>query len=193
MSVKPSILLKVPYYSQRDNVNQPERTCNSSVHAMLLRYFKPDAVKSDDDYWNRFVAPYGDSTDHAVHTEALAKHGIVSEWRQDLDFKHIDRMLAAKMPMAIGVAHRGTVYNPVGGHIILVIGAVYGSATTRNDDVFVCNDPWGKGFDYTSPIGGLVEYPVVPSLKNRWLVDGANSGWGRIIRSVNGVPCGVEL
>lgn len=192
MTAKPSILLKVPYYSQRDNINQPSRTCNTSTHAMLLKYLKPDAIKGDDDYWNRFVSEIGDSTDHAVHTKALAKFGIESEWRQDLDFKHIDRMLVAKIPMPIGVAHRGSVYNPIGGHIILVIGAVYNSPTTRNDDIFVCNDPWGNGFEYASEDGARVMYPVMPTLMHRWLCDGASSGWGRLIYSVGGTPTGVQ-
>lgn len=185
------ILLQVPYCSQIDNKEQPLRTCNSSVHAMLVLKFKPGAIAGDDDYFARFVKPFGESTDHSVHTRALRKLGIESEWRYDLDFKDIDRSLKAGIPMAIGVLHRGFISAPSGGHIILVIGAEYGNAATRNDDVFICHDPFGAGFEYASTNGKEVIYPVIPSLKNRWLADGPGTGWGRIIKAIDGKPTGL--
>lgn len=190
------IKLKVPYYTQVDNRSQAMRTCNSSTHAMLLNYLKPGSVKSDDDYWKKFVQPYGDSTDHNVHTQALREHGIESLWRTDLDFEHINRSLNVKIPVAIGVAHRGNVYTPIGGHIILVVGRKDGgNARSINDDVYYVHDPLGAGFEYTSVTlgkGAYQEYPVIPSLVNRWQVEGARSGWGRVITAIDGKPTGLK-
>lgn len=180
-----NILLKAPYYSQLDNAAQPYRTCNSSVHAMLLNYLKPGAVKSDDDYWRRFIAPFGDSTDHSLHTAALKQFGIESEWHTDLGFSDLDSQLATGYPVAIGVAHRGPVTAPTGGHIILVVGVEYGAGlNSRNDDVWIVHDPFGNSFGYTNNQGANVRIPTLPSMKNRWLIDGPNAGWGRIITSV---------
>ena len=49
--------LKVPYWPQTDNYTQSERTCNSSSCAMVLEFFKPEAVVNDDQYIKKLIIP----------------------------------------------------------------------------------------------------------------------------------------
>lgn len=178
------IYLKVPYYSQRDNVEDYWRTCNTSSHAMLLEYLKPGSInRSDDFYYQKHVKPYGDSTDWNIHTNALKRFQIESVFSQNLDFDDLDRSLNKGFPVVIGVLHRGTIDNPSGGHCLIVIG--------KNAQGYICHDPWGYGFSYNDHNGKDVIYPAYPSLQARWLADGPNSGYGRLIKSVDGKATGI--
>lgn len=173
------IRLNVPYYSQRDN-NSTEwwRQCNTSSHAMILNFLKPGSVASDDEYFKMYVEPYGDSTDWNVHTNALRKFGIESEYRQNLSYSDLEDSLRRGFPIAVGVLHKGSLDAPSGGHVLVITGM------DKDRGVFFANDPWGYGFSYTDYNGKNVEYPIYPSLDRRWLVDGDKSGWGRIVTSV---------
>lgn len=183
---KSIIELKVPYYSQRDNQSSEWwRQCNTSSHAMLLNYLKPGSVASDDDYFQRYVRPVGDTTDWGVHTQALKRFGIESVYRQDLDFGNLKKSLTLGFPVAIGVLHKGPVAAPSGGHILVIIGM------DEEKGVFYANDPWGTGFSYADYNGKKVEYPMYPSLDRRWLADGDKSGWGRLITAIDGKLTGL--
>ncbi|GAB4384323.1 MAG: hypothetical protein Kow00121_47660 [Elainellaceae cyanobacterium] len=180
------IQLKVPYYSQRDNWVQPGRTCSSSTHAMLLNFLKPGSVASDDEYFRKFIGTWENSTDWSFHTRALKQFQIESVYRQDLDFKDLERSLELGYPVAIGVYHKGPIFAPMGGHVLLIIGM------NKAKGVFYANDPWGEGFTYFNHNGQNIEYPINPSLDRRWLADGPNSGWGRLITAINGKPTGLS-
>ncbi|EKQ70306.1 hypothetical protein OsccyDRAFT_0586 [Leptolyngbyaceae cyanobacterium JSC-12] len=178
---KVKIELKVPYFSQRDNQEQWWRTCSTSSHAMLLKYLKPQAIAGDDDYFQRFVKPVGDSTDWGVHTAALAKFGIVSRYFQNLGFDDLINSLKRGFPVVIGVLHHGPVHAPTGGgHVLLITGV------DEDKQVFIANDPWGVAFSYASHNGRSIEIPFYPSLDRRWQVDGTHTGWGRLVQSVDG-------
>ncbi|MDX2232352.1 MAG: C39 family peptidase [Leptolyngbyaceae cyanobacterium bins.349] len=181
------IQLRVPYYSQRDNRSAEWwRQCNTSSHAMILNFLKPGSVASDDDYFQRFVQPNGDSTDWTVHTNALKRFGIDSVYRQDLDFADLEKSLELGFPVAIGVLHNGPIASPTGGHVLVITGM------DKDKSVFYANDPWGVGFRYTNFNGENVEYPIQPSLDRRWLADGDKSGWGRLITAIDGKPTGLS-
>jgi uncharacterized protein YvpB len=169
------ISLAVPYYSQRDNKKEWWRTCSTSSHAMVLKFLKPNSINSDDEYFEKHVQPYGDSTDWKVHSLAFQRFGIQSEFRTNLDFDDLRQSLKRGRPIIIGVLHRGPVSAPSGGHVIVIMGM------DEARGVFYSNDPWGEGFSYENTNGKNVEYPINPSLNRRWLVDGPGSGWGRII------------
>jgi hypothetical protein len=162
--------LNVPYYSQRDNAVDWFRTCNASSHAMCVEYLKPGLITGDDEYISKLVE-YGNTTDHSAHTRMLSSWGIKSEWRTDLDYADLDRQLELGKPIPIGVLHKGNLSNPTGGHICVVIG--------KNEDGYIVHDPWGEGFEYSNTNGNSVIYPP-QSLDKRWLVEGENTGWGRI-------------
>jgi hypothetical protein len=171
------VVLPVLYYPQTDNYTQPERTCNSSACAMALEYFKPGTLygpKGDDEYI-REVFQVGDTTDHSVQTKILNNHGVKSEFRYNLDFDDLDKELDARRPIVIGILHRGPLYAPSGGHMIVVIGR-----TEKGD--YIVHDPYGDLYDgYTSTVyngsSAIYERRV---LEKRWTVDGRSSGWGRV-------------
>ena len=175
------ISLAVPYYSQRDNLEEAHRTCNTSSHSMLVSFLKPGAIKGDDDYFRKFVKGQFDSTDWEGHTAALWKLGIKSAFRTDLTYKDLDRSLEAGYPMVMGVLHKGSLKYPTGGHVIICRGR----SPDRSQYLF--NDPWGRGFDYTDTNGEAVWYPR-SSLDARWIPD---AGYGRIVLSVDGRSTGL--
>lgn len=166
--------LDVPYFSQRDNKEQWWRTCNSSSCAMAAEFLKPGCIQgSDDIYFHRYVKPRGDTTYHQVQTDALKALGIDSAFHTSLDFEDLDQQLSKNKPIPISVLHKGTIDQPSGGHIIVVIGKYPGG--------YICHDPWGEGFSYVNHNGKAVKYPI-KSLQARWLDQGPNTGWGRIFR-----------
>lgn len=180
------IHLSAPYYSQRDNRNDWWRECNSSSHAMLLNFLKPGSVASDDEYIERQVYPRGDTTDWTVHTKALRSFGIESVYRQNLSISDLETSLQKQIPVPIGVLHKGTTEAPSGGHVLLIVGM------DKARGVFIANDPWGSPFAYSLYDGKGVEIPVYPSLDRRWLTDGENTGWGRLVLAIDGKPTGLK-
>jgi hypothetical protein len=156
---------------------------------MLLEYLKPGSLsklagsgEAMDAYYVRHLVGSQKSEDHMVHTRILSDFGVESEWRYDLSYADIDAALSHGTPTAIGVAHKGSIASPAGGHIVLVRGSGYNSEGAPG---YYVNDPWGAGFDYTSENGRDVFYPKRPSLDRRWLLDGPSEGWGRIILGVS--------
>ena len=174
-----SSVLNVPYFPQTDNYTNAERTCNSSSCAMCLEFFKPGTLKGaqGDDAYVKKVFEIGDTTDHAVQTKVLSNYGIQSEFRYNLSFADIDKELDAGRPVVIGILHRGTLQNPTGGHMCVVIGH------SPDKKGYVVNDPYGSLNDnYTGPVengkGTIYSKHV---LKYRWC-PGGNDGWGRIFK-----------
>lgn len=170
--------LDVPFYPQTDNYRDPNRTCNSSSCAMCLEYFKPGTLKGNqgDDTYIRKVFSIGDTTDHVVQTKALLMYGVKSRFSYNLGFEDLDAELSAKRPVVLGILHRGSLSNPTGGHMIVVIGK------TEDGKGYYVNDPYGDLYDnYTGPVergkGAIYEKHV---LERRWLIEGPKSGWGRV-------------
>lgn len=173
---EPELALPVPFYPQTDNYTQPERTCNSSACAMALEYFRPGTLHGPkgDDAYVREVFSEGDTTDHAVQTRVLEEYGVKSSFKYNLDFADIDKELEAKRPVVLGILQWGTLQNPKGGHMIVVVG--------KNKYGYLCHDPYGDLYDgYTSSVynGRNVVYER-HVLAARWTVEGPGSGWGRI-------------
>ena len=168
-------VLPVPYYNQVDNYRDAHRTCNSSSCAMCLEYFKPGTLvglKGDDAYVKKVFA-IGDTTDHAVQTQVLASYGVKSHFSYNLSFADLDRELAAGKPVVIGILHRGSLSNPTGGHMVVVIG--------KKGSNYIINDPYGTLNDgYTSDVANGKKTVYTKSvLQHRWC-PGGNDGWGRV-------------
>jgi hypothetical protein len=169
-----SIMLAVPYFNQVDNRYEPMRTCSTSSHAMAAKFLGAK-ISGDDDYYARFVKGQFDSTDWDGHTRALAKLGIKSVYHQDLGFDDLDRELERGKPIVIGILHRGTLADPRGGHVLVVIGK------NETSTGYFVNDPFGSILDgYQGPVengkGALYSRAI---LKARWTV-GGGGGWGRL-------------
>ena len=166
-------ILKVPYYSQLDNKQQPYRTCFSSSCAMLLKYLRPNSISGDDQYIDT-VFKYGDTTEATAQIAALKHYGVKAAFRTDGSWATANRLLASGMPVPMGILHKGPVTNPTGGHWIVAIGA------WRNHQGYVVNDPYGEldlvSGKYINKNGASLRYSQ-KNLGPRWLVEGGASGW----------------
>ena len=172
------LILDVPYYSQRDNYRDANRTCFSSSCAMLLKYLKPSSIKNDDDYI-KTVFSIGDTTQAWVQIEALKKYGVTSSFRQDCGWSDIDAQLIKGIPVPIGILHHGPVTAPSGGgHWIIIIGR------TEDNSAYIVNDPWGEidlvSGTYINTNGAKLKYSK-KNLGPRFMPLGPGSGW--IIRA----------
>lgn len=177
---KPSGILNVPYYSQRDNYRDASRTCFSSSCAMLCKFLRPNSIKNDDDYIKE-VFKIGDTTDATVQVQTLKFFGISSRFATNLTFSTLDSMLAQGIPVPIGILHKGPSSAPSGGgHWIIVIGKEV-DAKAPGGAWYIVNDPWGEidnaSGTYPSTNGNRVKYSR-NLLKARWTVEGEGSGWG---------------
>ncbi len=174
-----NILDNFPWFPQTDNYRDANRTCNSSSCAMCLEYFKPGTLKGPkgDDAYVQKVFSIGDTTDHLVQTRVLASYGIKSSFSYSLSFADLDRELAAGRPVVIGILHRGTLSNPTGGHMVVVIGK-----TPAGD--YIVNDPYGSLNDgYTGPVtNGRGAVYRRSDLARRWC-PGGKDGWGRVFQT----------
>jgi hypothetical protein len=164
--------LKVPYFSQNDNLSGTGyRECFSSSCAMLSAFY--GKVKSDDQY-NLIRKNFGDSTDLGAQLGALTKLGLKPSFRSDGDAADLERLIDSGTPVAVGWLHKGPVTSPTGGgHWSVVIG--------YTPTHFVFHDPNGEASlasgGYVSNNGGRA---VGYSRKNwlpRWEVEGKGTGW----------------
>jgi len=172
MATTGEIFLPVPYFSQRDNREQADRTCNTSSCAMVAKYLGAK-ISGDDEYF-QYVIKYGDSTNHIVQTDALTAIGIKSTWHTNLDFDDLDKSLASGLPIVLGILHRGPLENPrPGGHMVVAVGR------TKSGD-YLIHDPYGDLMDnYITDNGEKLIYSR-HVLTRRWTVEGKNSGYGRL-------------
>lgn len=167
-------VLKVPYYSQRDNQIDPMRTCFSSSCAMLLKFLKPSSISGDDEYI-KTVYTYGDTIYYESQVKALNHYGLTARFRKDYNWARIDAQLDKGIPVPIGILHHGPVTAPTGGgHWLIIIG--------RSDDntKYVVNDPFGDcdlvNGGYLSSNGKGLLYSK-KNLGPRFMVEGPNTGY----------------
>ena len=142
---------------------------------MVLEFFKPDAVTSDDQYIKKLIdGGYGDTTDHGAQGRLLADYGLKSTWHTDFSIAALEKEIRAGRPVVCGILHRGSESAPIGGHMIVVRGL-----TSSGD--FRVNDPYGSCNDgYSGPVenGNNAIYSR-KMMAARWTPDGPNSGWAR--------------
>lgn len=142
-----TVLLKVPHYSQMDNIPNYQGAnytqCCTSANAMLAQYArvkndyagidvlaKQQGFKSADDYWGMIVSRYGNGrgTWHINQTNALKAHRIGSTY-EGMSPDEIKHQLEKGYPVVVGVKYKTS------GHIIIIIG--------YDDFGFTVNDPYG--------------------------------------------------
>jgi len=179
-STSNGLLLNVPYFSQRDNYRDANRTCFSSSCAMLCKYMEPNSINNDDDYI-REVFKRGDTTSSTVQVETLKYFGVDSRFSSTLRFADLDNLLSKGIPMPIGILHHGPASAPSGGgHWIIVIGKEV-DPKAPGGAYYIVNDPWGEldnaSGNYVSTNGSHLKYSK-SMLTARWTPDGETSGWG---------------
>ncbi len=180
---KSTIILKDVYYSQRDNYTMPDRTCFSSANAMLLKYLKPESIRSDDDYL-RIVLSYGDTTKPNVQLRALKYFGIEARFIQNGNLQTIKNQINNSKPVPCGILHKGSAGAPSGtGHWITVFGYEE-DKMAPGGGWFIVNDPYGE-LDHRTGVyihtnGRLLKYSY-NLFNERWTVDGDNDGWSIIV------------
>lgn len=170
----PPPVLDVPYYSQRDNKKDPQRTCFSSSCAMMLKYLKPDSIKNDDEYINT-VFSYGDTTEASVQLKALKHYGVTAQFKQTGSWHDLKDLIRDGIPVPIGILHKGRIDAPTGGgHWITVIGI------WQNYQGCIVHDPFGEldlvGGEYMNSNGKALRYSQ-KNLGPRWMPEGDGSGW----------------
>jgi hypothetical protein len=141
---------------------------------MLLKYLKPGSITSDDQYINT-VFQHGDTTSPSAQLEALQDYGLSASFKQNGSWDDIDRLLEQGIPVPIGVLHKGSITNPIGGgHWLIIIGR-----TADSQSVYV-NDPFGEmslvNGGYVNTNGSKLKYSK-KNLGPRWLVESPSSGW----------------
>ena len=169
--------LAVPYFSQRDSAvaGQANRMCFSSSCAMLVAYFKPNALSGsngDDTYLMR-VLTYGDTTDASAQLKALQYFGITATFVTNANFETLRQQIDRGIPVPCGYLHHGTSKAPTGGgHWLTVIGYTPQSV--------IVNDPFGEmdvaNGGYLNTNGKALAYSQA-NWGPRWMADGPGTGW----------------
>ena len=135
---------RITYYNQKDNFTQANRTCFSSVSAMLLKFYLPDAIDTDDDYL-RTVIKCGDTTEAATQLMALRSYGLNPVFAKNWTLDKLKETVCRK-PVGIGLLHRSNYLNPTGGHWVLCHGYDY------NTKQFLIQDPWESDYDWQAGV-----------------------------------------
>jgi len=166
-----SILLRVPFESQRDNASGTGwRECFSSSCAMLARFWH--AIGSDDAY-NVLRKGQGDTTDPLAQVRTLRGLGLQADFWTCGGRRMLEQHITAGRPVAVGWLHRGSLKRPTGGHWSVVVGV--------SDDWLWMHDPNGEPLLVTGGhIPGSRGEAVKCSWENfgrRWEVEGPNTGW----------------
>ena len=173
---KPTFLLPVPYYYQRDSkTGHGERSCQSSAIAMCIEYFDPALIRDDDDYL-KLVLRYGDTVSQVAHKKALDSLGIKNQFSTNGNEGELIRTLNLGCPVPIGILHRGSLKNPTGGgHYVTLIG--------YDEKNFHVHDPFGEldlingGYPKAGPTDGKNQRYARTSLMKRWLINSSSDGW----------------
>lgn len=156
--------VKTNYFSQRDNIAMPHRTCNSSSNAMycdwLLRVIGKSGLGTDDGYLRKILRNGIDTTVHEAHTVALKEYGFSTKWMTDGDEAFIKALLDTGFPVVCNILHRGSRSAPRGGHIIMLIG--------RENGILLAHDPYGTLASNYSEANGKHSQISESEFSDRW-------------------------
>lgn len=159
----PNLGQRTVYYSQRDNIRDAMRTCNTSANATYLKWLQQATGKSgisDDTDYLRVVFQYGDTIYHGVQTLALQHFGFSTLWQTDSDLAFVEALLDVGFPVVVNILHRGSESNPSGGHVICLAG--------QTETEFIAQDPFGTLMsNYKDTNGRLSRIPKT-TFMNRW-------------------------
>lgn len=170
--------LNVPYFYQRDSrTGHSERMCFSSSMAMAMDYLNPQSIQGDDDWYLKQVLKVGDTVSSTAQITTARRLGFPdAEFHMDGTEKDLVDLLDARIPVPIGILHKGPNTKPTGGgHWICLIG--------YDAESFHVHDPFGRldlkngGYPKAGPTDGKNQRYNRKELMRRWLIQSKSDGW----------------
>ncbi|MCM1981651.1 C39 family peptidase [Lyngbya confervoides] len=186
------IKLAVPYYSQRDNWEKFHgpggRQCNLTAHCMAADYLlkgdlgrraKEKGYQEAEDLYGEILYRYGDTTNPQAHTPALKDLGIESYFSYTGSIKDLILCLDHDVPVPMGVAYKAS------GHYVCAVGH-------KAEGVYI-HDPFGIRMGMTDNYensSGEYDFVTWEWLEAKWVDQGSEAGWMRVMTAVNGTSTG---
>lgn len=183
--------MDVPYFYQRDNWEKYHgpggRQCNLTSHCMAAEYLlngfigaeaKKEGLVEPEDLYGKVLAKYGDTTDPNAHTPALKEFDIESYFSYSGSIADLVKLLKMGIPVPLGVSYKAS------GHYVCAVGV-----RPEKDGIFI-HDPFGTRMgtsDNYDPTPGKFDFVSWSWLKAKWVDQGSEAGWMRVITSVNDV------
>jgi GH24 family phage-related lysozyme (muramidase) len=175
--VKTGINLNVPYFSQRDNENEPSSTCNITCVAMCLAFYGIKAQGSrqlEDELYAEVKKKGWDKYTHDDLSKLLKANGLLNQFSTEASWDSVKGHLGSGNPVIISGKFTKS------GHIIVLRG--------YNDQGFWVNDPWGEWFatGYQNKSGNNLHYSY--RLCNSISYGGDKSTWAHFPKKPNSSP-----
>ena len=149
-----SVRLKVPFFTQLDNVNNPHGSCNVTSVAMCMAYFGHPGINGSgvqlEDELYQFMLDRGLSRHSPTDLAHLLQlYGYQDDFQADAKWEEVKSWLEQGKPC---IVHG---WFTASGHIVTIIGYC--------DQGWIIHDPYGKwspsGYDtYTSGAGLVYGY-----------------------------------
>ena len=190
---KKEVKLDVPYFYQRDNwvkYHGPGgRQCNLTSHCMAAEYLlkgeigqmaKAKGYQEPEDYYGEILYAYGDTTDPQAHTPTYRDLGLSSYFTYSASIKDLILCLDKGVPVPIGVAYKAS------GHYVCAVGHTA-------EGVYI-HDPFGIRMGQTDnydPSPGNFDFVTWDWLQAKWVDQGSEAGWMRVVTEVKGTPTGI--
>jgi GH24 family phage-related lysozyme (muramidase)/uncharacterized protein YvpB len=142
-----TVLLPVPYLSQRDNAENPDGACNVTSFAMMFGYFgitkRTGAAQFEDELY-RYMEDSGLSRHSPIDLRTMARaYGLIDDFEPKATIDQVKKHLSSGRPV---VTHG---WLSASGHIIALIG--------YDEKGFIVHDPFGEwtssGYDRNDPNG----------------------------------------
>lgn len=187
------VKLQVPYFYQRDNWDKyhgpGSRQCNATTHCMAAEYLLKGEIgrkaqakgyHEPEDYYGEVLYKYGDTTDPQAHTPTYRDFGLESYFTYTASIKDLLLCLDKGIPVPIGVAYKAS------GHYVCAVGH-------KSDGVYI-HDPFGTRMGQTDnydPAKGEYDFVSWDWLQAKWVDQGSEAGWMRVVTAVKGMSTGI--
>jgi hypothetical protein len=133
----------------------------------LMRACGNPGLGGDDKYLAK-VLSIGDTIYHENQSEALKQYGYSTRWNESSEREkpanreHVLNLVRTGIPVVVNIAHRGTMDEPRGGHVVMLCGWLADSKE------WLCQDPYGTlRSDYQDENGRLSRFSKA-NFSNRW-------------------------
>jgi uncharacterized protein YvpB len=166
--------LKVRYFSQRDNIHDPSRTCNVTSVAMALDYYgirpKKLGEQLEDELYKLMFDKSMNILLHLDLVKVMNIYGVESKFSTLTPYQEIRKSIDKGNPVIFSGR-----FTP-SGHIVVIVG--YSDVHSE----WIVNDPWGDwNSKYNNRNGSNVRYKFEDLIR---ISDNTNKGaWAHLISS----------